>query len=220
MKKTALILSAALFVVIAAATAAAPAAASEIVRSFKQQIPVGDADEIALDFPVGEVTVEAWDNPQVNLEVKIACNKRTIRCEEKAKDVRLVYNTSGNRLRVEVKNWTKVSGGRGMHVIAKVNVPRNLPLWTDLGVGELNVQGTEGDLTVDLGVGEVHMTLPKEAIRSVDLDTGIGEASLTAEGQHYESAGLMARQLTWNKGTGNARVKVDCGVGEIGVSLK
>ncbi len=216
MKKTALMLSAALLL------AVVPAGADEIVRSFKQQIPVGDAGEIALDFPVGEVTVEAWDNPQVNLDVKIACNKKTgrSRCEENAKALRLVYNTSGDRLRVEVKNWPKMSGGKGIHVIANINVPRNLPLWMDLGVGELNVEGVAGDLTVDLGVGEVNMTLPKNAIHSVDLDTGIGEASLRADGHRYESAGIMARQLTWDKGTGNARVKVDCGVGEIGVSLK
>ena len=218
MKKTALLLSIALF---AGMAVAVPAGASEIVRSFIQQIPVGDSEEIALDFPVGEVSVEAWDNPQVHLDVKIACNKKTgrSRCEEAAKALRLVYNTSGDRLRVEVKNWPKMAG-KSLHVIAKVNVPRNLPLWTDLGVGELNVEGTAGDLTVDLGVGEVNVTLPKDAIRSVDLDTGIGEANLRADGRHYESAGLMVRQITWNKGTGNARVKVDCGVGEIGVSLK
>ena len=99
MKKTALILSLALLL------AAVPAGAKEIVRSFQQQIPVGDADKIPLDFPVGEVKVEAWDNPQVNLDVKIACNRKTSRCEEAAKALRLVYNTSGNRLRVEVKNW-------------------------------------------------------------------------------------------------------------------
>ena len=51
--ETALILSVALLLGVV------PAGASEIVRSFKEQIPVGDADEIALDFPVGEVTVEA-----------------------------------------------------------------------------------------------------------------------------------------------------------------
>jgi hypothetical protein len=214
MKKTALLLSVALI------AGVVPAGASEIIRSFKQQISVGGADEIALDFPVGEVTVEAWDNPQVNLEVKVACNKRTSRCEEAAKAVRLVYNTSGNRLRVEMKDWPKFSGGKGLHVIAKINVPHDRPLWMDLGVGELNVQGTTGDLTVDLGVGEVNMTLPKNAIRSVNLDTGIGEANLNADGQHYERAGLITRQLTWDKGTGNARVKVDCGVGEIGVSLR
>ncbi|HEX9940842.1 MAG TPA: hypothetical protein VGG03_02400 [Thermoanaerobaculia bacterium] len=58
MKKTALILCTALLWVV-------PAGADVIVRSFRQQIPVGDADRISLDFPVGEVTVEAWDNAQV-----------------------------------------------------------------------------------------------------------------------------------------------------------
>ena len=115
MKKTILILSAALVLGVA------PVAAEEIMRSFSQQIPVGDAEEIALYFPVGEVTVEAWDNPQVNLNVQIACHRRTSRCEEAAKAVRLVYNTSGDRLRVEVKSWPKMSGGKGMHVIAKVS---------------------------------------------------------------------------------------------------
>lgn len=216
MKKTALILSAALVLGVA------PAAADEVVRSFKQQVPLGGAGEISLDFPVGEVTVEAWDNPQVNLDVKIACDEhhRTDRCREAAKALRLVYNTSGDRFRVEVKDWPKFSGIKGLHVIAMINVPRDLPLRTDLGVGELNVKGTTGDLTVDLGVGEVNINLPKDSIHSVDLDTGIGEANLTAAGRHYESAGLLTREINWDKGTGNARVKVDCGVGEIDVALR
>ncbi|HEV2854795.1 MAG TPA: hypothetical protein VHC97_18520 [Thermoanaerobaculia bacterium] len=217
MKKTALTLAAALILGLAPA-----AGADEIIRSFKQQVPLGGAGEIALDFPVGEVTVAAWDNPQVDLDVKIACDEkhRTSRCREAAQTLRLIYNTSGDRFRVEVKNWPKFAGTKGLHVIARINVPRELALRTDLGVGELNVQGVAGDLTVDVGVGEVNLTLPKDAIRSVDLDTGIGEANLIAAGRRYESSGFMARELNWDKGTGNARVKVDCGVGEIGVNLK
>jgi hypothetical protein len=137
-----------------------------------------------------------------------------------AEALRLVYNTSGDQLRVEVKNWPKLGGSRGLHVRARINVPRDLPLRAELGVGEMNVQGIANDLTVDLGVGEVNITLPKEAIGSVDLDTGIGEASLIAAGRRYESAGLMARELHWDKGTGRAGVKVDCGVGEIDVTLR
>lgn len=214
MKKSALLLAAALLW-------ATSAGAEEIVRSFRQQIPVGGAREISLDFPVGEVTVAAWDSPQVDLDVKLACNhRRTSRCVNAAQNLRLVYDTSGDRLRVEVKNWPRFGGTRGLHVIAHVSVPRDLPLRANLGVGEMNVQGTANDLTVDLGVGEVNITLPKEAIGSVDLDTGIGEAGLIAAGRRYESAGLMARELRWDKGTGRARVSVDCGVGEIDVILK
>src|SRR5215218_3144439 len=166
MKRTALILSAALLWLLWVM----PAGADEIVRSFRQQIPAAGAGQIHLDFPVGEVTVEAWDNPQVDLDVKIACNnKSSSRCVEAAQSLRLVYNTSGDRLHVKVKNWPKLRGSKGLHVIARINVPRDLPLRTELGVGELNVHGTTGDLDLDLGVGEVNVTLPKDSIRSVDL---------------------------------------------------
>lgn len=213
MKRTALLLAAALLW-------ASSAGAEEIVRSFRQQIPVAGADEITLDFPVGEVTVEAGESNQVDLDVKLACNRnRTRRCAEAAKAVRLVYDNSGDRLRILVKNWPKFST-KGLHVIAHVSVPRDLPLRTDMGVGELNITGMAGDLTVDLGVGEVNISLPQEAIGSVDLDTGIGEASLHADGRRYESAGLFTRELRWDKGAGRARLSVNCGVGEIDVTLR
>lgn len=213
MKKSALIL-------VAALAWGVPAGADEVIRSFRQQIPVRGADQIVLDFPVGEVTVEAWDNAEVDLDVKVACNRRTSRCVAAAKGLRLVYDAGGNQLRVAVKNWPKLRGSSGLHIRATISVPRDLPLRAELGVGELNIQGTAGDLDVDLGVGEVNITLPKEAIGTVDLDTGIGEASLVAAGRRYESAGLMARSLHWDKGTGRAGVSVDCGVGEIDVRLK
>ena len=214
MKKTALILAAALL-------GLAPAAeAGEVVRSFRQQIPVGSADQISLDFPVGEVTVEAWDSPQVSLDVKLSCSRKTSRCVSAAEALRLVYNTDGDRLRVEVKNWPKFGGTKGLHVIARINMPRDLPLRADLGVGELNIHGTSGNLTVDLGVGEVNITLPKEAIGSVNLDTGVGEASLLAAGHRYTSSGLFAHEVHWDKGTGHSAVSVDCGVGEIDVALR
>ncbi|HEV8579228.1 MAG TPA: hypothetical protein VGX68_09100 [Thermoanaerobaculia bacterium] len=199
---------------------ATSAGAAEIVRSFRQQVPVGNVDEISLEFPVGEVRIEAWESSQIDLDVKLACNHQaTSRCREAAKGVRLIYNTSGDRFRVEIKNWPKFST-KGLHVQARINVPRELPLRAELGVGELTVTGTANNLTVDLGVGEINITLPKEAIGSVDLDTGVGEANLVAAGRRYQSAGLIARELRWNKGTGQARVTADCGVGEIDVALK
>lgn len=212
MKKTALTLAAALLWV-------APAGADEVVRAFKQQIPIGTADKIHLDFPVGEVEVEGWNESRVDLDVKIECNRPTSRCEEAAKGLRLVYDNSGDRLKVEVKNWPKW-GGKGIHVVAHVRVPRELALTADLGVGELEVSGVQGDLSADLGVGEVNITLPREAIGSVSLDTGVGEANLVVDGRRYQSSGLVAKEVRWSKGPGRSGVTVDCGVGEIDVRLE
>jgi len=107
---------------------AVPAGAKEAVRSFQQQIPAGGAARIHLDFPVGEVRVEGWDNPQVGLDVKIVCNHSSSRCEEAAKDLRLVYDTKGGQLEVKIRDWPHWGGSRGLNVVASIHVPRNLPL--------------------------------------------------------------------------------------------
>jgi hypothetical protein len=212
MKKTLLILAVALLWV-------APVIAKETVRSFRQQIPVGGAGKIHLDFPVGEVQVVGWDSRQVDVDVKITCDGRHSGCEDAARELRLVYNAKDDQLEVRIAHWRRFGATKGLNVTAVLHVPRNLPLRADLGVGSLNIQGIASDVTADLGVGEVHITLPKEAVGSANIDTGIGEASLVAGGRRYSSEGLISRQINWNKGVGRARVKVDCGVGEIHVTL-
>jgi len=216
MKKIALILGTALLGMISAGTASA----DEVVRSFHQQIPIVNAQKVHLEFPVGELNVDPGDGSQVGLDVKVMCKEKTGRCADAAHDLKLVFDNSGDVFHLELKRFPKFGGAKNLHVVARITVPRELPVHAELGVGEMNIHGLAGDLDVDLGVGEVNVTLPKEAVGSVDLDTGIGEASLIAAGRRYESSGLMSKELNWDKGTGRSKVKVDCGVGEIDVVLK
>lgn len=199
--------------------AAVPAGAKEVVRSFQKQLPAGNFDDIHIEIPVGELEIEASDSRQVEVKVELLCERQTSRCLEAAKDVRFVYTTDDGRLHFEMKDWPK-AGTRGLHARARFSVPKDLALRAELGVGELTIQGIENDLDVDLGVGEVNVTLPAAVVKSVNLDTGIGEASLKAGGRRYESAGLFVRTVHWDEGKGQARVKVDCGVGEANVALK
>jgi hypothetical protein len=200
---------------------AAPALADddETVRSFQKRIPLAGIDRIHLDFPVGKVEVTGWSESDVEARLDLVCDRDSTRCREAARKVRFVYDTPGDELRLRVRDWPK-SKMQGLHVRARISVPRALALTTELGVGELRVNGIESDLIADLGVGEVRVTLPRSAVGSVSLDTGIGEASLSAGGRRYESAGLFVREVKWNEGTGRARVEVDCGVGEINVALR
>ncbi|MFY9820030.1 MAG: hypothetical protein WAM82_01530 [Thermoanaerobaculia bacterium] len=213
MKKTALILAAALLWVL-------PAGASEVIRSFRQQIPIANAHKILLDFPVAELNVDSAPGNQVGLDVKVKCHEKTGRCADRAHELKLVYDNTGEVFKIEMKRFPKWRGSSNLQIVARITVPRDLDLRAELGVGEMNVHGIAGDVTLNLGVGQVNVDLPKEAIASVNLDTGIGEASLVAAGRHYSSSGLIAKELSWTRGTGRSKVKVDCGVGEIDVVLK
>lgn len=191
----------------------------ETVRSFQKRIPLGGIEQIHVDFPVGEVEITGTSQGDLDARLDLVCDRDSSRCREAAQKVRFVYDTSGDELHLRVRDWPK-SNMKGLHVRARISMPRALALNAELGVGELTIKGIESDLTADLGVGEVNVTLPESAVASVSVDTGIGEASVSAGGRRYESAGLFVREVNWRKGTGRARVEVDCGVGEVTVSLQ
>jgi hypothetical protein len=216
MKKIALTAS---FVLLAALVWGGPAGAKEVVRAFRQQIPVGTAGRIYLDFPVGEVQVAGSDDRRVDLDVKITCDEETSRCENAARSVRVVFNRADGQLAVHIAGWPHFGATKGLNVNAVLRVPRNLPLRSDLRIGKMTIEGIASDVTAALTIGEVHVTLPKEAIGSAALNTGIGEAQLVAAGRRYSSQGLFTRTIHWDKGQGHSRVKVGCRVGEIHVTL-
>jgi hypothetical protein len=213
MKKLVLLVSAALL-------GALPAAADDVVRTLDRQLSAADVSSIHLDFPVGEVRVDAAAGRQVQVQVKLECDTiRKSRCTEAAKGIELTSSTTNDRLHVGLKGWPK-GGNRGLEAEFIVTVPRDLPLVADLGVGEMKITGLESDVSADLGVGEVTVTLPESAVGEVHVDTGVGEANLFAQGRHWESSGFIARELSWKKGRGKAAVNVDCGVGEAQVRLE
>jgi len=214
MRKTAWILAAALLWTL-------PASAADddvVVRRFDKQLPLEGAERIVVDVPVGEVVIEGWDDRQVHLDVRLECDKGEDDCTDLAQRVKVVYSRDGGDLTVRVKEWPK-SRNRGLEAHVLVKVPRDLPLSAELGVGELRITSMASDVDAELGVGELNITMPAAAVASVSADTGVGEASLTAAGRHYESAGLVSREIRWKKGTGKARIEADLGVGEIDINL-
>lgn len=212
MKTLALLLGAALL-------GSVPAAADEVVRTLDRQLSAADVSGIHLDFPVGEVQVDAGTGRQVQVQVRLECDsKRQTRCLEAAKAIEIVSSTSAGGLHVELKGWPK-AGTRGLEAHFTVTVPRDLPLKAELGVGEMRIAGLENDLSADLGVGEVSVKMAESAVASVSVDTGVGDANLFAQGRHLESSGLISRELKWHEGHGKAAINVDCGVGEAEVRL-
>ena len=196
-----------------------PLSADVTVRTLNQRYAVDSAQSLSLDVPVGEVVVVGGDGDQVTVEVKLECDSAKGRCAEMAKEVRLTGGKKGNRLRVELDEWPNVNS-RGLEAHVRVSMPRGLTLQTDLGVGELRISGVERDVNADVGVGEVSVTMPESAVRSVNLDSGVGEATLRTSEKKIRGSGMVGKELKWTKGTGAADVRVDCGVGEIGVSLQ
>jgi hypothetical protein len=199
-------------------TALPAAAERKTVRTVAQTIPAAHSESFHIEVPVGQLHITGWDGDAVDLTVRFKCKSTNRRCAEVAQKPRVLYH-SGEKIRVEIRSWPRF-GNPDLHAEVTVRVPRHLAVRSELGVGELEIEGLAHHLEADLGVGEVNVEMPRSAVGRVTLDTGIGEAKLLADGKSYGSAGLFTRTVRWEHGDGKARVSVDCGVGEIDVTLR
>lgn len=208
-----------IFILFPAIALPARADRDQVVRTFTQSLPGTGVSTVSLDIPVGEVQVTAADRPDVQVEIRVLCDRSHLSsCTARAKKAQITAGRSADRISVRLTKghgW----GHRGLQVKAFITAPRRLAVITDLGVGKLQIDGFAGDVSADLGVGEVHVTAPETAVGSVSIDTGIGEGHLIAAGRHWSSEGLFTREIFWRDGTGDSRIKIDCGVGEARVRL-
>ena len=212
---------------LALAGLASPALAERkvVVGEDSKAFPLEGARRLELDVPVGEIHVRAGGGDRIEARLELRCSSFSRRCRERAAQLRLAPVHRGDevslRLRPEGGDDEGVRRSHHPEIDLRLTVPASLALFVDMGVGELDVDGIEGDVTVDLGVGEARLDLPESAVKSVALDVGVGEAHLSPRSQevHREGFLFLGNEVDWREGTGRSRVVVDVGVGEAHVRL-
>ncbi len=193
-------------------------AGGETVSTLSRDVAASGVRSVHLDGPVGEFVVTGSDRGRIGVTAQVRC-ERPVKpdCRERARRVELDAELRGDRLDVELDNWPHHKSS-GVTVALTLEMPRDLPLAAELGVGEATVSGLESDLDLELGVGEVHVSAPEARVGRVSLEVGVGDAGLDVGGRHIDGKGFIGRELDW-RGTGAAKLDVECGVGEIAVEL-
>lgn len=215
-----LVLSAVLLAV--ATWPVAAQAQSRTVRTINEDFDPSGHEAIVLDVPVGEVRVEGADVDTITAEVRVRCDRHTNRerCAERAEDIALDSRERRGKLILKLEGigmWRS----RGMHVVVELTVPADMPFELEMGVGEVELANLGSDVTVDMGIGEITVTMLQAAVGSVTLDNGIGETALQHRGGKRTREGLMAgTDIRWNDGPGDHKVEVDLNIGEILVRLR
>ena len=188
-------------------------------RTLTGDFALGDGQELELDVKVGSVRITAGDISGVSATVELEC-KRARRCADLIEEVELVSKETsrGLELRVDVPSTRR---GGDLQLEVSLSVPRTAALYVDVGVGQVEIVGSEESVSVDVGVGEVEVEVPEITVASVSLDTGVGDATLRGGGSaEHGRRGFVGKKVAWSEGPGHAAVKVDVGVGEIKVRLR
>lgn len=197
---------------------AAPVHAT-VLETEPRTFPITAQQNVHLEFPVGELRVVPSDESRVRFDLRVRCKDRSDeRCEELANRLVLDSEMEGNTLRLTLQKFPKWNH-RGMTVLGVLRVPRALAVRIEMGVGELEIEGLEGDLDVNLGVGEASIRTAKLRAGHVSVETGIGEASIRGGGSDTRSRGFIGSVASWSSGRGRSSVRLHVGVGEGTVRL-
>ena len=204
---------------LAGLTPAIPARAG-VLETDSQVFTVSRQHRVRLEFPIGELRVIPSDDLRVRFDLRIRCRGRTDEhCAELANKLQLESDDTGNTLSLKLEGYPKWLR-KGFTAMGELRVPRSLAVRIEMGVGQLDVEGLEGDLDVELGVGQADLRLPRARMREVSVDTGIGDATIRGGGSETASSRFLGTRVSWSQGRGPSDVRVHVGVGEGTVRLE
>jgi hypothetical protein len=93
-------------------------------------------------------------------------------------------------------------------------VPKRSDLRLNLAVGDLTIEGITGNTDAELGVGDLHMTVPDpHAYRAVAMSVHIGDVDAKAFG--LEPSGFLGKSVDRQFSAGSYRLKLHTGIGDV-----
>ena len=176
--------------------------------------------KVHLNFPIGELRVVPTEDSRVEFDIRVKCKGRAEeRCTELANRLILDSDDDGKTLSIRLENYPKWHD-KGFSVKCVLRVPRAQALRIEMGVGQLDVEGLQGDIEVDLGVGEADILAPRATAAHVTVEAGIGDASIRGAGSDVNSRRFLGASARWSGGSGKSDVKLHVGVGDATVRLE
>ncbi|MGD0267630.1 MAG: hypothetical protein ABSB14_01095, partial [Candidatus Sulfotelmatobacter sp.] len=143
----------------------------------------GDSDKIRLHY-----TVKSWSESHV-------------------KDARVDIDLHGRDANIEFRAPT--SGNTQFDV--ELEVPQNTNLDVHEKVGDLRIEGIEGDKDLRLGIGDIRVAFGRAAYHLVRASTSIGDV----DGEGYgETSDWLGKTLRYS-GDGKYELHARVGVGDI-----
>lgn len=196
-----------------------PAAAAAPIRTLHDEMPAGSAPSFQVKSELGDLVLDSWDQPFIEVDLQISCKAEPDeKCRKAAAAIALSWTRGSEQLQLRTRGSSRL-GSRHLEVVTRVKVPARLPLELDLVAGTITVNGVGSDIEADLGSGDVRLRLPKAAVHAVSLKVGAGSVELYVGGGKVDGSGLF-RSLNWDGGEGTATIGVVIGTGHATVRLE
>jgi hypothetical protein len=163
-----------------------------------------------LRVPVGDVQIRRGDSDKIRMHYMVKSKH-----ESHVKDTRVDINVNGRDARIEFE-----TSGSNTSVDVELEVPQNTNLDVHAKVGDVTVEGIEGDKDLDLGVGDIRISRDESSYRLVRASTSIGDVNQDVDHEHRgEVSGWLGKTLRYS-GDGKYELRAHVSVGDITIEGK
>jgi hypothetical protein len=207
--------------------AAAHGATNTATHAFETATEARGVLRVILELPAGEVKIV--NGPANRISIRGTATKEYRKEKEAARAQRVADATSmnvaihGSRAVLTPQFDRRIERGRrDRDTVMKLEiaVPKNVHLEVRQKVGELDVDGDFGDITVGMRVGEVTIRVPKRSVRELNARTRIGEVRTNMGDRVVTREGFFPLGTEFFNEGGHALLKVALGIGEIRIDLR
>ncbi|MBV9496946.1 MAG: hypothetical protein JOZ54_22090 [Acidobacteria bacterium] len=183
-------------------------AAAPALAGFEQTIPRGRVRRLVVDFPAGEVTVRNGAPDRITIAGK--ARRKNVEVD----DAKLVLKVDGDEAVI-----SRVGGSRLINYSVIVEVPPGIDVEVETRYGEVNLNGSFGDVDVDLRAGEVRLSTPRANVKQLAASVLVGEVHTNLGDRTIEREGVFPGTTRWENESGRSKVSVHTTAGEVHVTL-
>ncbi|MBU1436577.1 MAG: hypothetical protein KKF79_04365 [Gammaproteobacteria bacterium] len=175
-------------------------------KDLAQQFESDSLQQLQINNGVGDITIEVTDDTQIKVNVKVRSSKNWFFGSSDVSDASIESTIENGVLSLEVplddtnQTWT-------------VQMPRQLALSLQLGVGDIELNGTAGNIEADIGVGSFTAKLAVPEYKNIELSAGVGDVSLQSQQGKTERSHVVGAELEYT-GPGERDMAVTIGVGD------
>lgn len=200
---------------------AGEARADEYTQISRYSIGLFPGETLVVDTRIGDVTVEGWDEPRVEVEAEKLVRAGTARKAGKLYEQIHVSLSSADRevhLRAKFpprRPWRLFRGATRLSVNFRIRMPAQSNLFLKCVDGDIRVRGVRGDVEAKVNYGDVEVVVPSLwNVRSLDARAFLGYAQSSL---HFEGSSGFKRRLRFLNDQGEQDVKVRVRFGGIHV---
>jgi Putative adhesin len=219
--RTSLALAAALALV--AVTAAAD---QEVTHSFSTSVPRGHIRRVIVDIPAGDVRVRNGQASTIALNGDVRRSYDGWREHEKEQqiidDVGAEIYVNGDEAVVRRRFGSRAhswSSRNHSDFNVRLEVPQGVDVILETKYGDVDLDGTFGNVECDLRAGEIRVRTPRANVRDLSASVRVGEVHANLGDETISKEGLFPGTMTWVNASGRADLHVHTTFGEVHVTL-